>query len=90
MASLERFGFTPTESRVYEVLLKIGSATGYAVSKAAGLALEPEVLYLLTDGSFDEALVGRIASRAAISLPNCPPLPSGTRLPPFPHPTFMR
>lgn len=35
---LTRFGFTPTESLVYEVLLKTGSGTGYAIARAAGLA----------------------------------------------------
>jgi sugar-specific transcriptional regulator TrmB len=32
------FGFTPTESLVYEVLLTHGPGTGYAVGRAAGLA----------------------------------------------------
>jgi sugar-specific transcriptional regulator TrmB len=35
---LTSFGFTPTESLVYEVLLKHGSGTGYAIARAAGLA----------------------------------------------------
>jgi HTH-type transcriptional regulator, sugar sensing transcriptional regulator len=35
---LTRFGFTPTESLVYEVLLTHGPGTGYALAKAAGLA----------------------------------------------------
>ena len=35
---LTRFGFTPTESLVYEVLLKHGPGTGYAIASAAGLA----------------------------------------------------
>jgi sugar-specific transcriptional regulator TrmB len=35
---LTRFGFTPTESLVYEVLLKHGAGTGYALARAAGLA----------------------------------------------------
>lgn len=35
---LTRFGFTPTESLVYEVLLKHGPGTGYALARAAGLA----------------------------------------------------
>lgn len=35
---LTPFGFTPTESRVYEVLLKGGPGTGYAIAQAAGLA----------------------------------------------------
>ncbi|HPF60993.1 MAG: TrmB family transcriptional regulator [Gemmatimonadetes bacterium] len=32
------FGFTPTESLVYEVLLTEGPGTGYTVARAAGLA----------------------------------------------------
>ena len=35
---LTPFGFTPTESKVYEVLLHGGPGTGYAIAQAAGLA----------------------------------------------------
>lgn len=35
---LTPFGFTPTESRVYEVLLADGPGTGYAIARSAGLA----------------------------------------------------
>jgi sugar-specific transcriptional regulator TrmB len=35
---LTRFGFTPTESLIYEVLLTNGPGTGYALARAAGLA----------------------------------------------------
>lgn len=35
---LTPFGFTPTESKVYEVLLTGGPGTGYAVARSAGLA----------------------------------------------------
>jgi sugar-specific transcriptional regulator TrmB len=35
---LTPFGFTPTESRVYEVLLSGGPGTGYAIARSAGLA----------------------------------------------------
>src|ERR1700693_2719341 len=35
---LTPFGFTPTESRLYGTLLHLGSATGYAVARAARLA----------------------------------------------------
>jgi sugar-specific transcriptional regulator TrmB len=35
---LGRFGFTPTEGRVYAALLRVGPATGYAVARAARLA----------------------------------------------------
>jgi sugar-specific transcriptional regulator TrmB len=35
---LIHFGFTPTESLVYEVLLTGGPGTGYAIARSAGLA----------------------------------------------------
>jgi HTH-type transcriptional regulator, sugar sensing transcriptional regulator len=35
---LTRFGFTPTEGLVYQVLLTGGPGTGYAIARAAGLA----------------------------------------------------
>lgn len=35
---LTPFGFTPTESLVYEVLLREGPGTGYGIARAAGLA----------------------------------------------------
>jgi sugar-specific transcriptional regulator TrmB len=35
---LTGFGFTPTEGLVYEVLLRSGPGTGYAVARSAGLA----------------------------------------------------
>jgi sugar-specific transcriptional regulator TrmB len=35
---LTRFGFTPTESLIYEVLLTNGPGTGYSLARAAGLA----------------------------------------------------
>jgi sugar-specific transcriptional regulator TrmB len=35
---LTSFGFTPTESLVYQVLLTSGPGTGYAVARSAGLA----------------------------------------------------
>jgi len=35
---LTPFGFTPTESRIYQVLLERGPGTGYSVAQAAGLA----------------------------------------------------
>jgi sugar-specific transcriptional regulator TrmB len=36
--NLTHFGFTPTESLVYEVLLTGGPGTGYAIARTAGLA----------------------------------------------------
>jgi sugar-specific transcriptional regulator TrmB len=38
MPDLTRFGFTPTEGLVYDVLLTGGPGTGYAIARAAGLA----------------------------------------------------
>src|SRR5439155_22926764 len=35
---LTHFGFTPTESLVYEVLLTGGPGTGYAIARSGGLA----------------------------------------------------
>ncbi len=35
---LERFGFTPTEGKVYQTLLQLGPATGYAVALELGIA----------------------------------------------------
>src|SRR3954468_12626375 len=35
---LTSFGFTPTESLIYEALLTHGPGTGYALARAAGLA----------------------------------------------------
>ncbi len=35
---LTPFGFTPTESAVYQVLLADGPGTGYAIARSAGLA----------------------------------------------------
>ena len=35
---LTPFGFTPTESLVYQVLLNGGPGTGYAIARSAGLA----------------------------------------------------
>jgi sugar-specific transcriptional regulator TrmB len=35
---LTTFGYTPTESLVYEVLLRGGPGTGYAIARAAGVA----------------------------------------------------
>src|SRR5688572_32089620 len=35
---LTHFGFTPTESLIYEVLLTGGPGTGYAIARTAGLA----------------------------------------------------
>ncbi len=62
MPTLERFGFTPTEARVYEVLLRLGPSTGYAVAKALGLARANA--YQALDG-----LVRRGAARRSATIP---------------------
>ena len=38
MPDLTRFGFTPTEGLVYQVLLTGGPGTGYAIARPPGLA----------------------------------------------------
>jgi Predicted transcriptional regulators len=38
---LTPFGFTPTESLIYEVLLTGGPGTGYSIARSAGLARGP-------------------------------------------------
>ena len=53
--NLTQFGFTPTESLVYEVLLTNGPGTGYAIARAAGLAR----------ANAYSALEGRVAKGAA-------------------------
>lgn len=62
MVQLERFGFTPTERRVYEALLAIGPATGYAVARAASIA-RANAYHAL------EGLVRRGAARRAETKP---------------------
>jgi sugar-specific transcriptional regulator TrmB len=53
---LTPFGFTPTESLVYEVLLVGGPGTGYAIARSAGLARANAYSAL-------EGLVGKGAAR---------------------------
>ena len=59
---LTPFGFTPTESLVYEVLLRGGPGTGYTVARAAGLARANVYAAL-------EGLVSKGAARAADGRP---------------------
>src|SRR4030095_4654982 len=54
---LTPFGFTPTESLVYEVLVSHGPGTGYAIARSAGLARANAYAAL-------EGLVGKGAARA--------------------------
>jgi len=62
VASLESFGFTATEARLYEALLRLGPSTGYAVAKAAGLARANAYPAL-------EGLVRRGAARRSATIP---------------------
>lgn len=59
---LTPFGFTPTESLVYEVLLREGPGTGYAVARAAGLARANAYSSL-------EGLVSKGAARVELGRP---------------------
>lgn len=59
---LTPFGFTPTESLVYEVLLRQGPGTGYAVARAAGLARANAYAAL-------EGLVTKGAARSDVGRP---------------------
>jgi sugar-specific transcriptional regulator TrmB len=59
---LTPFGFTPTESLIYEVLLRGGPGTGYTVARAAGLARANVYAAL-------EGLVGKGAARVGDGRP---------------------
>jgi sugar-specific transcriptional regulator TrmB len=59
---LTHFGFTPTESLVYEVLLTGGPGTGYAIARTAGLARANAYSAL-------EGLVSKGAARVDVGRP---------------------
>jgi sugar-specific transcriptional regulator TrmB len=59
---LTPFGFTPTESLIYEVLLRGGPGTGYTIARAAGLARANVYAAL-------EGLVGKGAARVGDGRP---------------------
>lgn len=59
---LTRFGFTPTESLVYGVLLTNGPGTGYSLARAAGLARANAYSAL-------EGLVAKGAARVELGRP---------------------
>jgi len=59
---LTPFGFTPTESAVYQVLLADGPGTGYAIARSAGLARANAYSAL-------EGLVGKGAARVETGRP---------------------
>lgn len=61
--TLERFGFTPTEQRVYVALLGISPATGYAVAQAAALARANT--YDALEGLAERGAVSRLPGRPA-------------------------
>jgi sugar-specific transcriptional regulator TrmB len=63
MGVLERFGFTPTETKSYQALLKLGPSTGYGVARELGIA-RANVYQAL------EALVRRGAARKAATIPS--------------------
>lgn len=69
---LTRFGFTPTESLVYEVLLTGGPGTGYAIARSARLARANAYSAL-------EGLVAKGAARVEGSRPRIyrPEAPAG-------------
>jgi sugar-specific transcriptional regulator TrmB len=60
--NLTHFGFTPTESLVYEVLLTGGPGTGYAIARSAGLARANAYSAL-------EGLVSKGAARVDVGRP---------------------
>src|SRR4051812_3639255 len=62
MSSLQAFGFTPTEAKIYESLLRLGPSTGYAVARDAGLARANT--YQALDG-----LVRQGAARRSATIP---------------------
>jgi sugar-specific transcriptional regulator TrmB len=59
---LERFGFTPTEDKVYKCLLQLGPSTGYLIAQELGIA-RANVYHSL------ESLVRRGASRKSSTKP---------------------
>jgi len=59
---LERFGFTPTEDRVYQSLLSAGPSTGYIIARELGIA-RANVYHAL------ESLVRRGAARKSATRP---------------------
>jgi sugar-specific transcriptional regulator TrmB len=59
---LERFGFTPTENRVYAALLGSGTSTGYALARELGIARANAYQAL-------ESLVRRGAARKSATTP---------------------
>lgn len=60
---LQRFGFTPTESKSYQALLRLGPSTGYAVARELGIA-RANVYQAV------ESLVRRGAARKAATIPS--------------------
>jgi sugar-specific transcriptional regulator TrmB len=67
---LSRFGFTPTESRVYVALLRLGPATGYAVALEAGLARAN--VYAALEALSPRGIVARLPGRPVRYAPSDP------------------
>ncbi len=63
-ADLTPFGFTPTESLVYQALLKLGPVTGYAVAQEARLARANA--YSALEGLVARGAATRAAGRPAV------------------------
>jgi sugar-specific transcriptional regulator TrmB len=63
-ADLTPFGFTPTESLVYQSLLKLGASTGYAVARQARLARANA--YQALEGLVTRSAATRSAGRPAV------------------------
>lgn len=59
---LEKFGFTPTETKVYQELLRLGPSTGYVIARELGIA-RANVYQAL------EALHRRAAARKTATTP---------------------
>ena len=70
-ADLTPFGFTPTESLVYQALLKLGSATGYAVARQVRLARANA--YQALEGLVTRGAASRAGGRPAMYRAMDPP-----------------
>jgi len=72
---LTPFGFTPTESLIYEVLLTEGPGTGYGIARSAGLARAGnrdliEFRLELQNGASPDAVIQAIKDRVARRIPD--------------------
>jgi sugar-specific transcriptional regulator TrmB len=67
---LERFGFTPTESKAYVALLTLGPSTGYAVGRQIGVARANA--YQALDGLVRRRAAQKVAAAPALYTPTVP------------------